>query len=97
MEIVFIIVGILSIFWIPISIYAIRNLLRKYNRLEDEHNFNSDWINQFKTTIEFLNNRLNEIDRKGTFKSDDEVGIFFDELKKIQTVLNNLFAPEEKS
>jgi hypothetical protein len=31
--------------------------------------------------------RLKEIDRKETFKSDDEIGWFFNEIKKIQ---NNL-------
>ena len=30
-----------------------------------------------------------EIDQKETFKSDDEVGFFFEQLKNIQSVLNS--------
>ena len=33
--------------------------------------------------------RLKEIDQKETFKSDDEVGFFFEQLKNIQSVLNS--------
>tara|TARA_B110000503_G_C6796268_1_gene269251 strand:- start:361 stop:504 length:144 start_codon:yes stop_codon:yes gene_type:complete len=33
--------------------------------------------------------RLKEIDAKETFKSDDEIGFFFEQIKNIQTVLNS--------
>jgi hypothetical protein len=36
-----------------------------------------------------MNKRINEIDAKGTFKSDDEVGFFFDRLK----ILNDMLRP----
>ena len=31
---------------------------------------------------------------KGTFESDDEVGFFFQELKELNSILNNLFTQE---
>jgi hypothetical protein len=33
--------------------------------------------------------KLQEIDHKGTFKSDDEVGFFFKSIKQIQNILND--------
>jgi hypothetical protein len=32
---------------------------------------------------------MNEVDAKGSFKSDDEVGFFFEQIKTIQTALNS--------
>ena len=32
---------------------------------------------------------LKKIDYKGSFRSDDEVGFFFDQIKKIQDILND--------
>ena len=38
--------------------------------------------------IEFSDKKLKEVDHKGSFKSDDEVGFFFEEIKQIQDTLN---------
>jgi len=72
------------------------NLLRKVERYEDELNKRQDaiisyqeYINGLGSTVEFMNKRINEIDTKGTFKSDDEVGFFFDRLK----ILNDMLRP----
>jgi hypothetical protein len=40
-------------------------------------------------TIKDSDKRLKEIDRKGSFESDDEVGFFFTTLKELQDQLNN--------
>jgi len=37
-----------------------------------------------------MNREIKKIDNKGSFSSDDEVGYFFKELKKIISQLNNL-------
>lgn len=70
------------------------NLLRKVERYEDELNKRQDaiisyqeYINGLGNTVEFMNKRINEIDAKGTFKSDDEVGFFFDRLKMLNDML----------
>ena len=70
------------------------NLLRKLERYEDELNRRQDaiisyqeYINGLGSTVEFMNKRINEIDAKGTFKSDDEVGFFFDRLKMLNDML----------
>ena len=45
--------------------------------------------------IEYVNAQLKLIDEKGTFEADDEVGFFFEELKEIGKILDNLFEEVE--
>ena len=52
-------------------------------------------ILQVNDKIEYVNAQLKLIDEKGTFQSDDEVGFFFEELKEIGKLLDNLFEEVE--
>ena len=61
--------------------FALFNLLKKNETLEDFISKQSDAINECGV-------RLNQIDTRGTFSSDDEIGFFFTEVKKIQEALN---------
>ena len=61
--------------------FALYNLLRKNENLEDFISKQSDAINA-------CDQRLKQIDSKGIFYADDEIGWFFQELKKIQEALN---------
>ena len=45
--------------------------------------------------IEYVNAQLKLIDEKGTFEADDEVGFFFQELKEIGKILDELFEEVE--
>jgi hypothetical protein len=72
------------------------NLLKKVERYEDELNKRQeaiisyqDYINGLGSTVEFMTKRIDEVDAKGTFKSDDEVGFFFERLK----MLNEMIRP----
>ena len=72
------------------------NLLKKVERYEDELTKRQeaiisyqDYINGLGSTIEFMTKRIDEIDAKGTFSSDDEVGFFFNRLK----MLNEMIRP----
>ena len=62
-------------------IFALRNLLIKNEKLEDFIAKQSDAINA-------SNQRLKQIDDKGIFYADDQIGFFFKEVKKIQEALN---------
>jgi hypothetical protein len=46
------------------------------------------YLNKITDIIEHSDKRLKEVDSKGSFKSDDEVGFFFEQLLSIQEVLN---------
>ena len=78
MEIILIILLTLSI---SISFVAIRNLIKKNEAMED-------FINKQSDEIAACDARLKQIDQKGVFYADDEIGWFFEEVKKIQEALN---------
>ena len=88
------ILEIILIFIILCLGYISFNLFRKNETYEDTIELYQNWIEQFDIAIKDTDQKLNEIDNKGTFKSDDEVGFFFDYLKKLNKGLSDLF--EEK-
>ena len=61
--------------------FALFNLLKKNEKLEDFIAKQSDAVNE-------CDKRLQEIDDKGIFYADDQIGWFFNEIKKIQEALN---------
>lgn len=64
------------------------NLLRKNEKAEDIVVGYLVYLDKISKVIEASDVKLKHIDYKGTFKSDDEVGFFFSQLKDIQEVLN---------
>ena len=63
------------------SFFIIRNLIIKNERLED-------FISKQSEAIEACDKRLKQIDDKGIFYADDQIGFFFKEVQKIQEALN---------
>ena len=61
--------------------FALMNLIKKNEALEDFITKQSEAINE-------CDRRLKEVDRKNIFYADDEIGWFFQEVKKIQEALN---------
>lgn len=82
--------GIIAIvLWIAsIVAYIIYNLLTKNEKLERMIEERDIYINNLDAVIEDINKRLQEVDMKGTFASDDEVGFFFNSLKQMSETLN---------
>jgi hypothetical protein len=75
--------------------YTTFNLLRKLEKQEDTINNQAtilasylSYLNKISDIIEFSDKKLKEVDNKGSFASDDEVGFFFEEIKQIQGTLN---------
>ena len=68
--------------------YTTFNLLRKNERAEDIIVSQQVFINKVDEHVTFSEKRLKQIDEKGMFKSDDEIGWFFNEVKNIQEALN---------
>ena len=79
---------------VVVFLYTTFNLLRKNEKYEDLTEGYRAFILRFQQQVKESDKRIKEIDSKGTFKSDDEVGYFFNELKKIQDSLTN-FRVEE--
>jgi hypothetical protein len=80
-----IVVGI-SVILNIILLIGVRNLLRQNEQLED----------RLVQTVTYIRDRVNgaltemrKLDNREAFEKDDEVGVTFDELKKIVEDLNN--------
>ena len=63
------------------SFFIIRNLILRNEQLED-------FISKQSDAISACDQRLKQIDEKGIFESDDQIGWFWGEMKKIQEALN---------
>lgn len=68
--------------------YTTFNLLRKNEKQEDILTGYMSYLNKISQTIEAADKKVQEIDIKGSFKSDDEIGFFFQQIQSIQTILN---------
>ena len=65
------------------------NLLKKNEAQEDILASYMTYLNKMSDIVEFSDKKLKEVDEKGTFKSDDEVGFFFEQIKALQDILNS--------
>ena len=87
MEISTILIISLSILAV-VLLYTTINLLRKNERAEDIVVGYLIYLDQISKVIEASDEKLKKIDQKESFKSDDEIGFFFEQVKKIQEILN---------
>jgi|TARA_B100001287_G_scaffold255257_1_gene239223 cytochrome b len=63
------------------------NLTRKVERLET-------WIEDYAQRIQDTQQVLKEIDSKGTFEADDEIGVIFTSIKEAVDELNEITEQE---
>jgi hypothetical protein len=80
------IIIILSVLLIA-SLYVIYNLFRKVEVLETLAEKHSDYLVRLNDMVSISTKRLDEIDDKGAFSSDDEIGWFFTYVKQVQDLL----------
>jgi hypothetical protein len=80
------IIIILSVLLIA-SLYVIYNLFRKVEVLETLAEKHSDYLVRLNDMVSVSTKRLDEIDDKGAFSSDDEIGWFFTYVKQVQDLL----------
>jgi hypothetical protein len=80
------IIVILNILLIA-SGYVIYNLFNKVEVLETLAEQHSDYLVRLNDMVEISTKRLKEIDEKGAFSSDDEIGWFFTYVDQVQSLL----------
>jgi hypothetical protein len=68
--------------------YTTFNLLRKNEAQEDILASYMTYLNKISEIIDVSDKKLKEVDEKGLFEADDEIGWFFEQIKMIQKVLN---------
>jgi len=79
-----------------VLIYIIINLYRKNIKAEKILVSYLEYLDKISRVIELSDRKLKDLDTRETFKSDDEVGFFFKQIKSIQDILNNFQIREEK-
>jgi hypothetical protein len=67
---------------------AVFLLIRKNNKLEKVLVEQQQYIDAISIVIQDSENTIKELDNRGAFEADDEVGTFFRGIKEIQNVLN---------
>ena len=70
------------------SFFVIRNLIKQTEQLEDIQTEYDNFLIKQSEAIQACDQRLKEIDDKGIFYADDEIGFSFKEVQKIQEALN---------
>ena len=79
---------ILTIIIITLGItlfYALRRINQYENIIVD-----------FQNIIRFASEKMKQDDSAGHYESDDETGFFFEEIKKLQRLLDSLFETEQE-
>ena len=79
----YVVIGFLSIGCITLG-FTTFNLLRKVEKIEDVVIRYDRFISEYSKQLDNTDKRLKEIDEKGTCKSDDEIGWFFKQIKRLQ-------------
>ena len=79
----YIILGIISL---TLS-YVVFNLTRKVERLET-------WVEDYAQRIQDTKQVLDELDNKGTFQADDEIGVVFTSIKEAVDEINEITEQE---
>jgi hypothetical protein len=71
------------------SCYATFNMFRKMEQLEKIVDQQNQYITNISELIELSNKKIGESEVAQAFKSDDDIGFFFETLQEIQTQLNS--------
>jgi len=64
------------------------NLLRKNEKQEDILAGYITYLDQLSRIIEISDEKLKKIDERGIFKSDDEIGFMYEQIKELQRILS---------
>ena len=78
-----------------VAFYVIWNLYRKVAKQEDIIEYQVDYLRKVSYLIQESKVYIEQLDEKGTFRSDDEVGVFFNFMKEIQDSINAFRLPDD--
>ena len=89
-----ILVGILFVAIIVLG-YIVFNLNRKVVKQEGIINYQVGYLRNVAYLINESKIYVEQLDEKGAFRSDDEVGVFFNFMKEIQDTINEYRLPDD--
>ena len=64
------------------------NLMKKQEKSEDILFGYMEYLDKFSRIVEASDKKLKEVDNKRIFEKDDDVGVIFSSILKIQEILN---------
>jgi hypothetical protein len=91
MEILFILSGVIIL---GLG-YIVYNLNRKVIKQEEVIGYQVGYLRNVAYLISESKIYVEQLDEKGAFRSDDEVGVFFNFMKEIQDTINAYRLPED--
>jgi hypothetical protein len=74
---------LISVFTSVLTYYSLRRITQY-----------EEFILQIQQVITFATNKMKQVDSRGHYEADDETGFFFQQLKDIQLLLNDIFEQE---
>ena len=83
-----IVISVLAVLVVVLG-YTTFNLLRKNEKQEDILTGYMSYLDQLSRIIEISDEKLKKIDERGIFKSDDEIGFMYEQIKDLQRILSN--------
>ena len=83
------IVEIILLVLLIVCLYIIYNLNKKTEQYET-------WFESIREQVSDTNVKLNEIDVRGSFSSDDEIGFYFKYIQSMQDNLSKFFNLESE-
>lgn len=87
MIVLIITVCILSVLVVILG-FTTLNLLKKNEKQEDIVVGYMQYLDKFSRIIEASDTKLKEVDKRGIFEKDDDVGIIFSSILEVQKILN---------
>lgn len=75
--------------------YVVYNLNRKVIKQEEVIEYQVGYLRNVAYLISESKIYVEQLDEKGAFRSDDEVGVFFNFMKEIQETINVYRLPED--
>ena len=82
-----IVISILGVLVVVLG-FTTFNLLRKNEKQEDILAGYITYLDQLSRLIEISDEKLKKIDERGIFKSDDEIGFMYEQIKELQRILS---------
>ena len=83
-----IIIWVIVIHLIEVALIGGYLLIRKNNQLEKVIADQQQYIDAVSIIINDSSETIKQLDNRGAFEADDEVGTFFKNIKEIQTILD---------
>ena len=88
------ILSVILLLIIVVSAFVIWNLNNKVVRQEGVIDYQVDYLRRISYIIQESKMYIDKLDERGIFRSDDEVGVFFNFMKEIQEDINAFRLPD---